>query len=148
MRELKSEMANLALAAESEQENRAGPTPEKRSKNDSALWDILDMESNRTRTAAGKQDVIAAEVAKYLNASNEPRKSDALKWWANTGKLLYPNMWRVARKYLAIPGSSVPSERLFSSAGQIINDRRASLAEDTAADLILLRGNAATFLED
>ena len=91
----------------------AGPPAPKQTKKDkervNPMWDILDREAVRTQTAAGQPDEIAAEVSKYLRRTNEPRKSDCLKWWRETGAHVYPNIWTVARKFLAIPGSSVPS---------------------------------------
>ena len=39
---------------------------------------------------------------------------DVLMWWKFNSKK-YPNLSRMARDYLAIPGTSASSERLFSS---------------------------------
>jgi hypothetical protein len=47
----------------------------------------------------------------------------------------------IAFKHLSIPATSVPSERLFSSAGDIISTKRACLGPDLASELIFLHGN-------
>jgi hypothetical protein len=44
----------------------------------------------------------------------EVSPSDMLLWWKNNCKR-YPNLSRMARYYLSIPGTSASSERLFSS---------------------------------
>jgi hypothetical protein len=55
---------------------------------------------------------------------------DILVWWkAHQG--IYPNLSRMARDYLAIPGTSASSERLFSSGKNLITDNRNCLNEDT-----------------
>jgi hypothetical protein len=59
------------------------------------------------------------------------------------GKELYPLIYEVAKKYLIVPGTSVPSERVFSAAGNIISKKRSLLADDTASNLIFLRENLA-----
>jgi hypothetical protein len=55
---------------------------------------------------------------------------DVLTWWkAHQG--VYPNLSRMARDYLAIPGTSASSERLFSACKNLITKNRNSLQEDT-----------------
>jgi len=144
---LKSEMERVM--AKTANESNPGPSAPKQrktalwdKKKENPLWQILDKEVTRTQARASNDVSIAAEVSKYLMTPNQPRDSDPLEWWRCTGKYTFPNMWPVVRKYLAIPGSSVPSERVFSVAGAIISQRRARLNDDTAADLIMLRGNA------
>ena len=58
------------------------------------------------------------------------KAKDVLTWWkAHQG--IYPNLSRMARDYLAIPGTSTSSERLFSSGKILITDNRNCLSEDT-----------------
>lgn len=49
----------------------------------------------------------------YLAEEKEVSTVDVLKWWKNHQKP-YPRLARMARDYLAIPASSVPSERFFT----------------------------------
>jgi len=39
----------------------------------------------------------------------------------------YPRLIKLTLKYLGMPATSVPSERVFSKTGEIVNRRRASL---------------------
>jgi hypothetical protein len=47
----------------------------------------------------------------------------------------------MARTFLASPPTSVPSERVFSTAGDVISDHRASLLPENAEKLIFLKFN-------
>jgi len=64
--------------------------------------------------------------------------SDAsLPWW-NERKTKYPVLARLARKYLAFQATSVPSERLFSTAGFVCSPHRASMTTKTLNALVVL----------
>ena len=47
----------------------------------------------------------------------------------------------LAKKYLAIPGSSVPSERLFSKAGELISENRSQLKPKNVDTILFLNKN-------
>jgi hypothetical protein len=53
--------------------------------------------------------------------------------------LQYPTLARIARDYLAIQGSAVPSERAFSSGGLTATLRRNRLLPKTFENLQLLK---------
>jgi len=53
--------------------------------------------------------------------------TNPLDWWRTNGAARYPQLVTLAVKYLGIPATSVPSERIFSKTGEILNRRRASL---------------------
>lgn len=62
---------------------------------------------------------------------------DPLKWW-KLHQATYVPLAKLAMKYLCCPGTSVPSERLFSTAGNIISKKRSCLLPENANKLICL----------
>ncbi len=67
-------------------------------------------------------------------------KDCPLEWW-KTHDQKFPILSRLAKKYLAIPATSVPSERVFSDGTNIITKKRASMDPEFAVELIVLHGN-------
>jgi hypothetical protein len=63
-----------------------------------------------------------------------------LDWWCQH-KALYPTLAILARRYLAVPASSVLSERLFSNAGNHVTDKRNRLDPDLLNQLVFLKKN-------
>ena len=59
------------------------------------------------------------------------RCDDPAIWWKHN-KIRYPASSKVAQIYLAPPPNSVPSERLFSFAGDVISEHRARLHSENA----------------
>jgi len=50
----------------------------------------------------------------------------------------FPIMYKLARRYLAAPASSVYSDRIFSEAGNIYESKRNRLLPDRAENLVFL----------
>jgi len=48
---------------------------------------------------------------------------DVLQWW-RVNENRYPLLSKVALKFLSIPASSAPAERVFSLAGNVITEKR------------------------
>jgi len=80
---------------------------------------------------------ILLHIHSYLNQPSVDATVDVLDWWRRNQEI-YPNLSRMARDFLAIPATSVPSERIFSEAGQIITSRRNRLNADTVRACICL----------
>ena len=56
---------------------------------------------------------------------------NAYKWWAEN-RVCFKPLADLAMKYLSSPPTSVPSERLFSGAGDIYDEKRNRLAPERA----------------
>lgn len=74
------------------------------------------------------------------NISDEPVDRDPLIWWkANEHR--FPQMSKLARRYLCIPATSVASERVFSTSGNIVNAKHSKLTPEHVDMLTFLAKN-------
>ena len=78
---------------------------------------------------------LTREVEMFLGCNFEKGKADVMKWWAAREKM-FPTLAMCAKKYLCVPASSVPSERVFSLAGNIVSKKRACLKPENVDMLI------------
>lgn len=76
------------------------------------------------------------ELRIYRTQPEQPDNCDPLHWWKTVK--LHPALKVLSRKYLACPATSVPCERVFSSAGNIISKKRCSINKENANTLICL----------
>jgi hypothetical protein len=67
----------------------------------------------------------------------ELENTDPLQWWKKNEKQ-YPELSKVVRIVLSMPATSADTERLFSRAGLVMTDRRASLLSENFEKLLLL----------
>jgi len=82
------------------------------------------------------------EIKIYFALPPIQPKVSPLRWWIeNKGAL--PVLWRLARRYLAIPGTSIPVERLWSHAGNFVTNKRSSLDPETVSDAVFCYENFA-----
>jgi hypothetical protein len=65
---------------------------------------------------------------------------DPLLWWKER-ESQFPQLSRLARRFLATPASSAPSERTFSASGRIISSLRTLLETTTSKELVLVHRN-------
>ncbi|XP_061189595.1 E3 SUMO-protein ligase ZBED1-like [Saccostrea echinata] len=95
----------------------------------STLNDILgDVYISKVCPPLKKPKLQAAEdeISQYKSCPGIPLNANKLNWWKeNQGQ--FPLLAVLAKKYLCIPGTSVPSERVFSTAGDIVSAQRANL---------------------
>ena len=68
-------------------------------------------------------------MKRYQDAAltKEETNEGPLVWWKNNA-IRYPVLSKLALKYLAIPATSVPSERAFSFTSHIVDVRKAGMS--------------------
>ncbi|KJA22731.1 hypothetical protein HYPSUDRAFT_138928, partial [Hypholoma sublateritium FD-334 SS-4] len=81
----------------------------------------------------------SAPLEEYLRLPPQEFIScNPMRWWY-AQRERFPNLYKLARNVLAIPGSAVAVERLFSGGRDTIALRRASLHPDTIRILMILK---------
>ena len=80
-------------------------------------------------------------VDKYLTEPLIPfHRANSYIWWAEN-KTRFPPLAQLALRYLSSPPTSVPSETLFSTAGDIYDEKRNRLAPERAEMLMFIKKN-------
>ena len=115
-------ITNKFIASTSNNEEAAETEVEK-----DTLWASFDTKVAQATSHRTDATDAFLEIKRYFETKVIERKSDPLL--CNGGQ--FPHVMEVAQKYLAIPGSSVPSERLFSKAGEVVSQRRSCLKPKT-----------------
>lgn len=80
------------------------------------------------------------ELDKYLNLPLLLRTDDPFKWWKTAQETL-PLLSKLASRYLSAPPSSVESERLFSTGGNVYEPTRNRLCSENGETLMFLHYN-------
>ena len=95
-----------------------------------------------------KRRFTTPEYTRYFNLEREDRAIQPLQWW-RTNALKFPVLAVMACNYLAIPATSAASERVFSTAGNIVTKNRNRLAPSSIEQLISLnRWGIAEVIDD
>jgi hypothetical protein len=84
------------------------------------------------------------EIDSYLNENitEKPEYNcNPYTWW-NDHKKKFPILFILARKFLSIPATSVPSERLFSDAGNNMTNKRTCLSSKIFQELLFIKRNS------
>ncbi|KAI2664116.1 Transposon Ty3-I Gag-Pol polyprotein [Labeo rohita] len=103
-------------------EPNASP-PQKKSAMEELFGDTFVKESETDKSFS---NTIKEEVASY---SLPVDGGNPLAWWKHN-ECKYPHIAKMARHYLAVPATSVPSERVFSTAGDIVTAKRSTFSPE------------------
>lgn len=100
-----------------------------------SFWNTFDAKVEKIAQTSQPSTGPYIELRRYLEEAPIPRQEDPLAWWKEHAAL-FPRLNGLAKRFLCIPASSVPAERLFSKAGELVSQRRCSL-KDTNVNMIL-----------
>ena len=110
-------------------------------KESNSLWGMFEDEANIQGQAVNNPNELDKEMNRYFLEPKLERDRNPLEWWTNTGKQTYPNLFQLAMKYLVVPATSVPSERVFSTAGEVLSKKRNRLGNENATMIIMTHSN-------
>eukprot|EP00102_Acyrthosiphon_pisum_P018397 XP_008190138.1 PREDICTED: zinc finger BED domain-containing protein 4-like [Acyrthosiphon pisum] len=99
-----------------------------------SLWGEHDAMVN-TENVQYNDDEVNCEKRLYLQQPIIDRKQSPIEFWL---KSPFSILTKIALKYLTVVATSVPSERLFSKAGNIITDNRSRLNHRRLEKLVFL----------
>ena len=95
------------------------------------MFQQSDSESNNNTKEP--KDVAELELVSYLiekpvlvKLNSKEDNTDPLEWWKDDS-YWYKLLFTLAAKYFYVPATSVPSERVFSCTGNIINSKQACI---------------------
>lgn len=89
-------------------------------------------------TSKNSGNAIPDEFSLYLRAPPERIQQNPILYWKHMADT-FPVLSSVALRYVPTIATLVPSERLFSEAGQILRDQRNRLTSDLANKLLFLK---------
>ncbi|XP_023811126.1 zinc finger BED domain-containing protein 4-like isoform X1 [Oryzias latipes] len=136
-KECAATMQALLPEAQPQSPPREGPSSQQE---DGGLWALLDRHVGVQQQVTSTTASATVEVQRYLKEPHIPRTQDPLRYWV-THKVLYPHLYKLAMKFLCTPASSVPCERIFSKAGEIVSQRRNRLKPSTVEKILFLNKN-------
>ena len=115
------------------------PLPKKRKQEPSKLLSYLFSEDNTSSTSKSLNS-LEAEISRYFSEPCLPEQGDPLDFWKEHSTI-YPKLSTLACRYLSIPASSGPVERLFSIGGKFYRPERCRLSDSVFEKLMNIKCN-------
>jgi len=107
---------------------------------DLSIWNNIDSNVAKFTPLGTAKSRAIVEVQHYMDKTIINRNQDPLKWWKDYS-YNFPNLSILAKNTLCHIGTSVPCERIFSSAGLVLNDCRCRLKSDKVNMILFLNYN-------
>jgi hypothetical protein len=105
---------------------------------DADFFDVLFVKEEKPEVT--QADIVMKEFNGYMEDEAVSFKQDPIEWWCGHREK-YPVLAQIALQYLHIPATSVPSERVFSTTGNILTKKRSSLTADNTDMMVFLYHN-------
>lgn len=116
------------------------PAPSGSAVSKGGIWTDFDMQVSSGQHHRSAASDVLIEVRRYSEEKVIPRDRDALTWWQEH-EPTFPALSKLAVRYLGITATSVPAERVFSKAGEVLSKKRNRLKGKTVNMLLFLNKN-------
>ena len=104
------------------------------------LWETLDRDASEARMSRNATVDATVEVQRYMTDPPLERSEEPLEYWINH-KNVYPHLFKLAQQFLCTPASSVPSERVFSTCGEVVSKKRNRLSPKSVEKIMFINQN-------
>jgi len=142
VRDVLGEMKKIDLAAD--REKIVIPAAASKTKRNISVFDGFDSEDeiddSTTKCEIELDGYKHGSVSLPLYSSNG-EFNNPLDWWKLEGESKFPKLAKLAKKYLCIPATSAPSERVWSRASRILSMKRSRMKDDVAAAIMFTKEN-------
>ncbi|XP_073710442.1 zinc finger BED domain-containing protein 4-like [Misgurnus anguillicaudatus] len=98
------------------------------------------LQENYDVTKEMTQSRTEGQINMYLSEPPIPRSESPLEYWKRN-KSQFPDLASLARKYLSAPCTSIDSERLFSAAANVMDEKRNRIGCEKAEMLLFIKKN-------
>ena len=110
------------------------------SEDEFSVWGSYRTNAAAFRSKGTSSSRAVIEVQRYLQDDLIGEKEDPFRWWDNH-KHDYPLLSQLVRENCCALATSVPCERVFSKAGNILTERRSQLSSTKLKQLLFLNVN-------
>jgi len=105
-----------------------------------SLWSSFDQQVESTLSSTSVEQECKQEMSRYYEETLLQRYEEPFNWWSKMDKFLN-KVSPMARKYLAIPATAIPADRLFLKDRDIVSQRRANLKDSVVNTVLFLNKN-------
>ncbi|CAH1114950.1 unnamed protein product [Psylliodes chrysocephalus] len=115
---------------------------EKKENSNLSLWKCLDEQLAKCKpksTSSSSRAIM--EIQRYLEDDVLDRHKNPLEWWKEN-QYNYPFLSQLVQQKCCALATSVPCERLFSKAGNVLNERRTRLSANKLKKILFLNTHA------
>lgn len=104
------------------------------------IWENFDSQVLASQQHRTTSTDALIELRRYSEERPIPRNQDTLLWWKNNAQT-FPSLSKLAKKNLVVVATSVPAERIFLKAGQLISHRRSAIKAKNVNMILFLNKN-------
>lgn len=105
--------------------------------NSNSFWGNHEKFINENNIHNTENRTVEDELQEFLKEPILSVKECPFKYYEDNIKR-FPNLYKVPRKYISVPATSVPCERIFSKLGHILTQERNSLKPEKLNELLFL----------
>ena len=117
---------NLKQSSSSHQTSQRGGEPVRKKCMLEKLLCTTSLERAHSSVIVTHNELVMAELSHYKSEPALELNGRPLEWW-NKHKHSFSNLSRMTHKYLRMVAASIPSERLFRCAGNVVTSKRSTL---------------------